>query len=366
MRLPLILGLAILTTARPLAAEGRVGAFVAHHSSSDGLTVVSPRATVRAPLLHSMDLHAGWDADIISGASIDVLTAASPRGYTETRNGGHVGVSVRPSKLTTISARVLGSVEPDYIGRTAFVTVEREWLQRRLATTIGVRGSFDEIGRVGDARERYRDLQTWAVDASAAWVFSPRTVGQIVVEAQSGHGFMASPYRLVRIAWPGVGLPSGVPEVVPEDRFRFAVGVGMRHAVTREWFVATSVRLYRDSWSVLSHTEELELQRTLFDDRVILGAGARLYGQSAASFYEPRYEGTPETLPRYRTADKMLTRMSTVLASLRAAVGFGSLGPFRNIRVSTRFELFQQRFYEFLPLSSRHATIVSLGLSTEI
>jgi len=368
MRLPLMLcvALTILTVARALVAEGRVGGWIAHHTSSDGLTVVSPRLTVRAPLRHSIDLHAAYDVDIISGASIDVITAASPRGYTEVRNGGSLGVAVRPAARTTVSARMVGSIEPDYLGRTAFVGVEREWLQRRLATALGLRASFDEVGRVGESRDRFRELATFAVDVSVAWVFSPRTVGHVAIEAQSAHGFMASPYRFVRVAWAGVDLSTGVPEITPDDRFRFAIGFGARHAVTRTWFVSTTARLYRDSWSVMSHTEELEVQRSLFADRLLLGVGARLYGQSSASFYRARYTASDDGLPRYRTADKMLAPMSTVLGSLRASLGLGSLGPCRDVRVTGKLELFEQRFYEFLPLSSRHATVLSLGLSTEL
>jgi hypothetical protein len=343
-----------------------VGSWFAHHTSSDGMTVSSPRVSVRAPLHHSVDLHVGWEADIISGASIDVITSASPRGYTEMRNGGHVGATVRPGTGTTLSARVIGSVEPDYIGRTAFVSAEHEWLQRRLATSLGLRASFDEVGRVGDARERFRDQSTFALDASAAWVFSPRTVGQVAIEAQSSHGFLSSPYRIVRVSWPGVNLATGVFESTPDERFRIAIGFGLRHAVTRAWFVATSARLYQDSWSVMSHTEELEVQRSVSDDRLLIGVAARLYGQSKASFYRARYTATDMGLPEYRTADKMLAPMATVLGAVRASLGLGSLGPLHNVRLTTKFEIFQQRFYEFLPLSSRHATVLSLGLTTEL
>lgn len=368
MRLSLIAGatLSMLAAAQPLGAEARVASWVSRYASSDGLTVVSPRITLRAPLHHAVDLHTGYEADIISGASIDVLTAASPRGYTETRNGGHVGVAVRPAPGTTLFARFIGSIEPDYLGRTATLSAEREWLQRRLATALGVRTSFDEVGRVGDPRDRYRDVSTLALDGSAAWVFSPRTVGQISLEVQFARGYMASPYRMVRVSWPGVDLPSGVPESTPDDRRRVALAVGARHALARGWFVSTSVRVYRDSWSMMSHTEELELQRALLDDRLILGLGGRLYGQTAASFYRARYAASDGELPRYRTADKMLAPMATTLGHVRASVGLGSLGPLRGLRLTTKLELFEQRFYEFLPLSGRRAFVASLGLTTEL
>jgi len=347
-------------------ADGRVGAWVSHHASSDGLTVVSPRATLIAPVRRGIDVLAGVDADVISGASIDVLTSASPRGYEEVRKGGYAGLSWRPRVDTTLAARAIGSTENDYLGRAFVLSGEREWLDRRLTTSLGLRASFDEVGRAGDPRDSFRPLDVVAVDLGAAWVFSRRTVGQLIVEGQRATGFLASPYRFVRVAWPGVGLESGVPENTPDERLRFALGVGARHAVADGWFVATSVRVYRDSWAVTSHTEDVEVQRALFGDRLLVGVAGRLYGQSAASFYRARYVATDAELPRLRTADKMLAPMSTVLGALRASVGLGSLGPLRAIRVTVRLEWFEQRFFQFLPLESRSAVVTSLGLSAEL
>lgn len=367
MRLQVIVVLLVVLSIVTLAhADGRVGAWISHHASSDGLTVVSPRATLTVPVHHGWDVLGGVEADVITGASIDVLTSASPRGYTEVRRGGHVGVAWKPRADTTISARAIGSTENDYLGRAFVLGGEREWLERRLLTSLGVRGSFDAVGRAGEPREQWRALDTLAVDAGVAWVFSRRTVGQLTIEGQRSSGFLSSPYRFVRIAWPGVPLESGVPEQTPDDRVRFAVGVGARHAVFEGWFVSTTLRLYRDSWAITSHTEEVELQRALFDDRLILGVAGRLYGQTAASFYRARYTATDAELPRLRTADKMLAPMSTVLGAVRASLGLGSLGPLRALRLTAKLEWYEQRFFEFLPLTSRSAVVTSLGLTTEL
>ncbi|MCC6557494.1 MAG: DUF3570 domain-containing protein, partial [Polyangiaceae bacterium] len=355
---------AALLWAAPAAPEGRAAGWLSVLATDDGLTVISPQLSVRAPVGDALEVELGYDADVITAASADVIAAASPRGYTETRHGVGVGATWRPAAATSLGARYLPSFEGDYESQGVAITAEREWIDRRLTTQVGYRFAFDEIGRRGDAREAWRSLDTHGVTLALAWVFGPRTVGQISYEGQILDGYQASPYRFVPVDLAGV--PVGVPERAPDDRARHAVALGLRHAITPQWFTATSDRVYADTWGIVSHTEEIELQRSSIGGGLILGAGLRLYGQTRADFYERRYAAPDGALPRYRTADKMLAPSYSLLAGPRIEVGLGPLGPLSDLRATAKIELYVQRFIDYDRLTGRRAVIPAIGIAGEL
>lgn len=365
MRLPLT-AVALLLASAPALAETHAGSWLSVYSSNDGLSVVSPQVSVRSTVPGNLELQGGYEADIITAASVDVLTAASPRGYHEVRQGVTLGTTWRPAVGTSVAARYLPSWEPDYESHTLVAAASREWLDHRLTTELGLRFEVDSVGRRGAARETWRPLDSGGVDLGVGWVFGPRTLGQVVYEVQLLDGFQSSPYRFARLYWPGLSLPIGVPEEVPDFRVRHAVGASLRHAVTRRWYANVSYRLYRDTWGIWSHTEEAELQYATVGDRFIVGLSGRLYGQSAADFYQHRYVAPEGELPRYRTADKLLVRSWTALAGLRASYAFKALGPLAELRFTSKVELYEQRFFDFAPLASRTSFIVSFGITGEL
>jgi hypothetical protein len=358
MRVPLIALLAIACTTRAWGSD-RAASWLSIHTSTDGLTVISPQVAARGSV-RTVELQAGWDADVITGASVDVRTSASPRGYTEVRQGLALGTTWRPQAGTALAFRYTPSWEPDYESETFSASATDEWMGHRLTTIIGVRGSFDRIGRVGSSRDTWRSLDTGGLELGLGWVFSPRTVGHVTVETQLARGFQASPYRFVRVG----GF--GVPEQAPDARERFALAAGLRHALGRRWFAAASVRFYDDSWSVASHAEELDFSWAAVRDRVVVGASARFYGQSAASFYRSEYAFAPGGIPSLRTADKLLAPSMSVLGAMRASIAWRNLGLLDELRATAKLEIYEQRLFDFQALSSRAAVILSFGIAGEL
>lgn len=355
MRLPLI----ALFFAHSAFAETRAATWVSVHASTDNLVVVSPQASARVTV-RDFELQGGWDADVITGASVDVRTSASPRGYTEVRQGITLGTTWRPEAGRSLAVHYTPSWENDYESETFSVTQSEEWLGHRLTTYVGARGSFDRAGRTGSDRATWRTLDTGGLELGLGWVFGPRTVGNLAFEGQVSHGFMASPYRFARVGG------YGVPEQVPESRARGALAVSLRHALTPAWFATFGARLYDDSWAIASHTEEVELAHTMVHGKLTLSATARLYGQSAASFYQPSYSFVGAGIPLWRTADKLLAPSLSGLGAARASWAWRSLGPLDELRATAKLELYGQRLYDFLPLAARGAAVFSFGLAGEL
>jgi hypothetical protein len=355
----------IALSGRAAAQDQRAGAWVSVYSSSDHVVVVSPQVSAHTPVASRVDVEAGYEADVISAASVDVVAAASPRGYSEVRQGGALGATWRPVDGTSVGARWLPSWEPDYESQTATLAASREWGDRRLSTELGLRGSLDAVGRRGAPRESWRSLHSGSLTVGVAWTFSPRTVGQATYELQLLDGFQASAYRFVPIQWPGAAAPFGVAENDPDTRVRQAFALALRHALTPRWFVRTSIRAYRDSWEVVSLTNEAELNYALRHDWFVAGISGRVYEQSAAGFYEEHYVALLGLLPQYRTADKLLTRQWSALAGVRASLGLANLGPCADLRITGKLELYEQRFFEFARLPWLQAVVASLGAAAQ-
>ncbi len=366
MRLQVVIALAgVSALATSAAADRRAASWVSVYADDDGLTVVSPQLAVRADVGDEVEVDVGYDVDVISAASVDVVSAASPRGYEEERHGLAVGALWRPRPGEVLQLRYMPSWEPDYRSHGVAVGASREWIDRRLTTSLDATVAFDRVGRSGDDPERWRDLRTVAGRASAGWVFDRRTVGQVAYELQWLDGFQASPYRFVSIAWPDAGDVVSVPEAVPDVRARHAVAVGVRRALTRQWFASGTYRAYADSWSVASHTGDVEVQRAFRGDWLVVGASARAYWQSAADFHRDAYTAATGIVPAYRVVDKMLAPSRSVLVGARVDGRLGHVARLGSVRLTGKLELYDQRFDEFSRLAGRRAIIGSVGLAAE-
>lgn len=356
--------LALVLWAATAHADSRATAFVSAYADDDDLTVISPELSLRQEVSDWLDVEGSYEADIISAASVDVMTAASPHGYEEMRHGLSAGVVYKPEREIRFGLKYLPSWETDYDSHALALSTAYEWLERRLEERLDLRVSFDRVGRAGEPESEWRDLRIVALSPSLSYVLDRWTVASLAYEIQAQDGFQSSSYRFVPVRWSGTTTVS-VPERHPEWRVRHALALGVRHALSRSWFVSGGYRFYRDSWGLGSHTANAGLEHAAKRERVIVGVDARGYYQGEASFYQERYAAPPGTFPVYRSRDKMLSESWSVLAGLRGEVGLGPVGFADDLRVATRADVYDQHFLTFEPLDRRRAFIFQLGASAE-
>lgn len=366
MRLQLALLAAALTigAAATAAADGRAGSWLAVYGDDDRVTVISPRVAATEEVADELSIEVGYDADVISAASADVVSAASRRGFEEVRHGLRLGAVWSPEPGAALSLALVGSTENDYRSAGLVLAAVREWRDRRLSTGLELRLTSDQVGRAGEARAHWRSLEAAAASLAVAWIVDARTVADLTYELGLARGFLGSPYRYVPVVWES-GVRMQVPEAVPERRQRHAAALGLRRALPRALFARAGYRLYRDSWGIWSHTGELEVQRAFRHDTVFLGTELRGYHQSAADFHRAAYRIETGMLPAHRDADKLLARSVSLLGALRLEVSLGRPGPLETLRVTAKLEHYRQRFSDFAALPRRSAWVGALGLQAE-
>src|ERR1700719_2607725 len=91
-----------------------------HDWSGGGVTVHGPSILGRKKVTDSLSLAANYYVDLISSASVDVLSTASP--YKETRTQGSISADYIHGN-TTYTLGFIESYERDYKARTEFFSI---------------------------------------------------------------------------------------------------------------------------------------------------------------------------------------------------------------------------------------------------
>ena len=357
------------------------------------MTVYNPAGQLSVKPADWLAVRAGWEADVVSGASIktrnaqrgqnpDAISTASVKDFRQAASFGFA----LTRKLSTVEAGYVYSTENDYRSHSFDVTAKTELLQRSMELSIAYGRNWDsvcDLVQTDTDPTRHRSLPTHdgcftssstvtnhpiVIDAiQGGWtqLWSPTFATQATVSAQLMNGFLSNPYREVNI-----GINTPVQEHVPENRQRYAVGLRANLFLKAlKTAVRGGARLYRDTWDVRALTAELEAERYVLIDALRVRARGRYYGQSHAAFYSDDYLIEPRGA--YWTGDRELSKMHSWLAGLRLAYGPTAgerklLGFLEKFEASLGLDVVWFRYPDFTingePLK-KTAYIASLGLT---
>jgi hypothetical protein len=361
VRLQLIVALVVVP--RLVAADPRAEAALRVYTDDDDITVVSPsaRAETTAGVI-AVEVDAS--ADVVTGASIDVVTAASPRSISERRLELGLAAARPVARAGTIalSSSVRGSVENDHSAARAGAGARVELLDRQLTLETRYLGGRDAIGSASDPD--FHEARTLhQLSATASLVLDPRTIADVVLEGTRSSGYHASPYRRVPLVASGWPTPTWLAEEVPGLRRSIAAAARLRHALGTRWFTTLGYRAYRDDWSIASHTASVDLRWQL-GGRALVGLDARAYLQDGAGFYRSTYViADGGEMPPWRTRDRTLGPMRTAFASVTADVAVSRDQTWHAIVAGG---VLVSWFLDFPLQSDRHALIVTLALSRSL
>lgn len=268
--------------------EVRAASVVYVRTDTDDTTVVSPTVQSSGKASEAVTVSAGYTIDAWSGASIDVVSAATHT-IRERRHEGQAGVGYDDG-TTRLDGRYRVSYEHDYQSHGVVLGASRDLAKHNTTLSLALTGSRDLAGRAGDPKFA-QEVYTYGLRLGLSQVLDPLTVVSLSLDATTIDGYQASPYRWVAIGGDGVcadGAPYCVPELVPDLRIRTALGLGLRHAIGDHASFGLDYRFYHDDWGIGSHTVEPTVT-WLPGDTTSLAFHVRYYTQGGASFYRPRY-----------------------------------------------------------------------------
>ena len=280
----------------------------------DDTTIWSPRARAAAQIGERTTVKATYMMDAWSSASIDIRTSATPV-VREVRHEIEAGGGYQFDDAT-LSGGYRYSTENDYWSHGGVLTLAVDFAQRNTTISLSAVGAHDLVGKDGDPHFE-RPLDSGGGRFTWTQVWTSESLLEVSWETLFLTGFQASPYRWVALGVDGLcagAAPYCVPEFVPDERFRHALGAQFRRALGADWSAGATYRFYADSWGVLSHTIEPSVTYRI-GSAAELSADYRYYTQNEADFYLPRY-GIRGDRTSYATRDRKLSAMYSHTAGL--------------------------------------------------
>jgi len=293
--------------------------------------------------------------DAVTAASIDVVSAASPYAFTETRieGGGRVALALSPRQQ--VAAHAVFSGEHDFAAVRLGASWRAEVAARNATLELTYSAGLDTVGRADDPTFA-RDRREHRLAAALTQITDRRGYVDLVLEAADQRGYLANPYRFVPIEM--AGAPAFVvPEQVPAQRTAVAGLLRVRRALTAARFAAGDYRLSRDTWGITSHTASARATQALRDDQVLLAVELRGYHQDAASFQRAVYRDDGG-VPAWRTRDHALGRMDTLTIGVLADAAL----PWRTIHVAASAAWMRLWWHDDPRQAGRDALIASVAL----
>jgi len=264
--------------------------FLWHDWQGGGVNVSGPSLLVRKKVTDSLSLAANVYVDMISSASVDVLSTASP--YKETRRQGSLSADYLHGS-TTYSLGYIQSNEPDYVARTAFASISQTMFGDLTTVSFGFSRGWDRVGEDSYRNGHYADggrTTTWLGtadhrnwQASVSQILTRNLLMALNVETDESDGYLQSPYRTARyLTFDGtVGAEA---QITPNTRTGNAASLQLKYYLPWHAALDGSYRYYRDTWGIRAHTIGAGYTQPLFGDWS-LDCNVRYYRQTAADFY---------------------------------------------------------------------------------
>jgi hypothetical protein len=259
-----------------------------HLYDGGGQTVQGPALLLRKNFAEKLSLTAGYYIDQISGASIDVVTNASP--YHEERREITAGTDYL-YRDTLMSVGYTDSNEHDYKARTWNASVSQDMFENRTTLTLGFYQGNDNVGKVNSNLSEKANRNGYSV--SLAQVINPTLIGSLSVESTASDGYLQNPYRFARVRG------GSVTQEFPGTRTGEAVAINLMKSWSERWSTHLDARYYWDSWHIGAMNLGIGASHYIHNNWILDGS-YRFYTQRAASFYSDNFAQTMD----YMTRDK--------------------------------------------------------------
>jgi len=330
IRLLALAGLALVASSAAQAAvlpDDRADALY-HRYDGGGVTIDGPSLLLRKKFAEKYSVSANYYMDMVSSASIDVMTTASP--YTEERTQGSLAFDVLQGK-TQYSVSYTLSDESDYTANTASFDLSQDIFGDLTTVSFGFSQGWDEVRKNGDdAFEETVDRRNYRFGLQQ--IVTPRLMAGLNYEVITDEGFLNNPYRSVRyLDETSARGFSYQPELYPHTRTSNAIAINARYFLPYRAAIHGEYRFYTDTWGIDANTVSLGYTHP-WGKRWIFEAGYRWYDQSAADFYSDLFPRADAQ--NFLARDKELSTFTSHMFSLGATYELPSIG-WERVRRST-------------------------------
>jgi len=286
-----------------------------HLYDGGGVEIDGPSILVRKKAGKSLSFVGNYYVDMISSASIDVITTASP--YTEERTQWSLGMDYLLGN-TTMRVNYVSSEESDYDASTFSFSVSQDMFGDLTTLTLGYALGDDLVRRSDDLTfEQTLDKQIYSIGLTQ--ILTRNLISTLNFETITDEGYLNNPYRSVRY----FDLTSAVgysfePELYPNTRTSNAIGIRARYFLPYRAAIEGEYRYFNDTWDIKGHTAALTYIHP-WRDFTFTGK-FRYHDQTGAHFYSDLFPHSEAT--NFRGRDKELSPLQSYTFKLQAAYEF--------------------------------------------
>lgn len=286
-----------------------------HFYDGGGVTIDGPSILVRKKAGKSLSFVGNYYVDMISSASIDVITTASP--YSEERTQWSLGMDYLRGN-TTMSVNYTSSVESDFDANTYSFSVSQDMFGDLTTLTLSYALGDDLVRRSDDDTfEQPLDRQIYGVGITQ--ILTKNLISSLNIETVTEEGYLNNPYRSVRYFDPGSASGySFEAELYPNTRTSNAVGLRARYFLPYRAAIEGEYRFFTDTWDITGHTASISYIHP-WKDFTFTGK-FRYHDQTGAHFYRDLFPRAQAT--NFRGRDKEISEMTSYTFKLQAAYEF--------------------------------------------
>jgi hypothetical protein len=326
---------------------------MAHRYSGSGVDAYGPALLLRKDVGDSLALSAGYLVDIVSNASIDVVTTASA--YHERREERSAGVDYLYQDAL-LSLGVIRSREPDYQADSVNVDLAQDLPDGLTTLRIGTGRGWDNVGRKGYPAFA-ATADHWQYRVGVTRVLTGRWMAGLQAEALSDAGFLGSPYRAARV------FGALVPEQDPATRTARALALRVNGAVGAHGAVRILGRYYWDTWGVRADTLEAVYAHAPAAGWSVEGL-LRGQRQAHANFYSDNFA----TAMQFMSRSRQLADQRGLTVGVKAGHELDNVPGRYSLRLSASLERQRTSYADFTDMRTgalyvETATVSQINLS---
>jgi hypothetical protein len=317
-----------------------------HRYEGGGVTIDGPSDLVRKKFEERYAVSASFYMDMVSSASIDVVTTASP--YREERKEYGLGFEYLRDKVT-YTLGYSNSKENDYESNTAHATISQDMFGDLTTVSLSFSRGWDKVFRRGDSTFSDQvDRRVYGIDLSQ--IATRSLILGMSWQTVTEEGYLNNPYRSVRYLDAEVPLGySYEPERYPRTRTGNALALRARYFLPYRAALQAEYRYYTDDWSLRAHTAEISYTAPV-GDSWILDAHYRYHTQDGADFYSDLFPR--QDFQNFLARDKELSTMSSQTIGVGASYQFTApwLRFFEKSSVNFKYDLIRFQYDNFRDL----------------
>jgi hypothetical protein len=257
-----------------------------------GMDITGESVLVRKKFSENFSVEANYFIDKVSGASVDVLSNASP--IKDERHQKNISLDYIRDK-TQYNFSYTDSAERDYTSNTLHFGLSQDMFGDLTTISLGFTDSRDKVGENdgGDGLPGHKapdvvwlgHAESRSYQAGLSQILTKNLITGVTLEVITDQGYLANPYREVRFVDPTVALGYGfASQVYPNTHTSTAVEGRAKYYLPYRAAASLTYRYYSDTWNVHGNTIELGYTQPI-SNLWILEGRVRHYNQNHASFY---------------------------------------------------------------------------------